>query len=343
MTQPPRGSLFTTAAYISPLGDSACPETGWTAQPAPAGTAPVWLKSHSWGEFVFDQNFARAYQDAGLAYYPKLVCAIPFTPVPGPRLGSDTEHSARSLQVACDDASLSGAHILFLPAQESAALDPATWLQREDIRYVWHNRGYRDFDDFLAALSSKRRKTIRAERRQVATHGFDISWQPASAFSATDWQRLYALYASTYHMRGQAPYLQADCLRDWGRALPQEMLFCVARKDGDIQAMAFFFTDQTHLYGRHWGAAQDWSGLHFELCYYRAIEYCIHHQLQLFDAGVQGSHRLLRGFEPELSESRHYFSDGRFRQAISNYLAQERQMVRQQFASLQQRTAYRQS
>lgn len=340
---PPRGSLFTTAAYLDALGESrsACTETGWAPQPSLQGAAPLWAKSHSWGEFVFDQNFARAYQDAGLPYYPKLVCAIPFTPVPGPRLGTEAEHQARLLQEACDEGSFSGAHVLFLPARESTALDPATWLRREDIRYVWHNRDYADFEHFLATLSSKRRKTIRAERRQVDAHGFEICWQAASSFSPADWQRLYALYASTYHMRGQAPYLQADCLSRWGRAFPEQMQFCVARQDGEIQAMAFFFTDQSRLYGRHWGAARDWPGLHFELCYYRAIEYCIQHRLQLFDAGVQGGHRLLRGFEPELTESRHYFRDARFQRAISNYLDEERQAVRQQFHTLQQRTAYR--
>ncbi len=333
--------MFTTPEYTATLiaSGSACDATGWL--PRASATAPVWEKSHSWGEFVFDQNFAQAYAEAGGRYYPKLVCAVPFTPVPGPRLGAEPEQQAQQLRQLCQETPLSGAHVLFLPETEATALDPDLWLQREDIRYVWRNRGYADFDAFLAELTSKRRKTIRAERRQVAEHGFTIEWLPAAAFDDIQWQRLYALYASTYHMRGQSPYLHPGCLREWGRAFPENMLFCIAREEDQIQAMAFFFRDEQYLYGRHWGAARDWSGLHFELCYYRAIEYCLDHGLALFDAGVQGSHRLLRGFEPEISRSVHNFTDERFHRAIDNYLRQERAAVRAQFAQLQQQTAYR--
>lgn len=341
-----RGELFTFPAYIEPLlqSASASRDTGWERIDAPQLAAPLWRKSHSWGEFVFDQSLARAYAEHGLNYYPKLVCAPPFTPVTGPRLGANVTDAAEDLQARVHDDSLSSAHILFLPESESALLDSSEWLQRQSIRLVWHNKSYTDFDDFLSTLNSKRRKSIRAERRQVAKFDFHISWRSAANIDEDQWPRLYALYASTYHMRGQEPYLRPDCLRQWGRCFGENMLFCLAEDPGrsNIQAMAFFFTDGAHLYGRHWGAAADWSGLHFELCYYRAIEFCIERGIPLFDAGVQGGHRVLRGFEPELNESRHYFANASFARAISAHFQAERAAIQQQFAELKQQTAFRQ-
>lgn len=340
-----RGELFITPAYNEPLeiSHSACQSTGWERVSSHECSAPLWRKSHSWGEFVFDQSLAHAYAEHGLNYYPKLVCAPPFTPVSGPRLGNSPEDSAHSLQQRVDEEAASSAHVLFLPQTESEALQGTAWLRRQNIRFVWHNRDYTDFDAFLAQLKSKRRKTLRAERRQVEKYPFRIRWRTANEIPDDQWPRLYALYASTYHMRGQQPYLTPGCLRQWGQNFADKMLFCLAedRENNEVQAMAFFFTDSHQLYGRHWGAAADWPGLHFELCYYRAIEYCIENNVSLFDAGVQGSHRLLRGFEPELNESRHYFADPRFSRAIGPHFEAECQAIQDQFRELQQQTAFR--
>lgn len=333
-----RGHLFTEPAFIGPVIAHASSDQGWSrirlAEFRDESLGPLWLKSHSWGEFVFDQAFARAYQEHGASYYPKLVSAIPYTPVPGPRLGAQAQHAAEALRNFCDEQTLSSAHVLFLPDHEAKAVMEPHWLRREDIRFVWRNRSFNHFDDFLALLSSKKRKNIRAERRKIAAYGFDIGWQSAAEITDLEWRRIYALYASTYEMRGQRPYLGESCLRQWGENHSQNMLFCTARQESEILAMAFFFRDGTHLYGRHWGAARDWPGLHFELCYYRGIDYAIGERLALFDAGVQGGHRLLRGFEPEISTSLHYFRDARFAEAIRSYLDRERVAVQAQYAEL---------
>ncbi|MGB1556961.1 MAG: GNAT family N-acetyltransferase [Oceanococcaceae bacterium] len=337
-----RGELFTQPAYLQALQSSACKETGWL----PAGpTGLDWLKSHSWGEFVFDQAFAQAYERAGGAYYPKWVRAVPFSPVPGPRLGPNPASTAAKLLGQAGEAGASGAHVLFLPETELTSLDPQQWLQRLDLRYVWHNRSYADFEAFLSALSSKRRKSIRAERRKVGAHALQIRWCPAGELSEAQLHRAYALYASTYQMRGQQPYLQPDCLQAWAQALPEQMLFCLAEDvQGLMQAMAFFFRDSAHLYGRHWGAAGDWDALHFELCYYQGMDYCLREGLQLFDAGVQGQHRLLRGFEPEFSHSVHHFFHPELHRAVGAYLEREGSALRAEAQFLrEQHLAYKDS
>lgn len=331
------GSLFVSDDYLEPLSAQGCaaPGQGWARIPDVA--APLYVKGHSWGEFVFDFEYAQAYAAAGLDYYPKLVCAVPFTPVPGPRLLGLDGPALRDL-VGVHDAS--SAHVLFLPEDEARLLAADGWWQRDGLRFVWHHRGYTDFEDFLAALASKKRKNIRAERRRVGELGLDIRWQAAAEIDPRDWPVVFELYASTYHMRGQAPYLNQACLQAWARGLGDALQFCMARKHGELLAMAWFLDDGRHLYGRHWGSAVEADGLHFELCYYQGIERAIARGLSLFDAGVQGGHRLLRGFEPMLTRSMHWFADPRFHRAIGAHLARERQLMARQFAELSGRTAF---
>lgn len=333
------GALFTEPRYLQALHVQAATErSGWQLLD---DVGPItYLKSHSWGEFVFDFEFANAYQRAGLAYYPKMLCAVPFSPVTGPRLFGRT---GSDLRQQCHAHSASGVHVLFLSAEERDVLATDGWHSRCDIRFVWQDRDYGDFDGFLAALNSKRRKNIRRERRKITESGFRIEWMQAADIPEYLWPRLYGLYASTYQMRGQQPYLDEACLRAWGQALPEQMLFCLAW-DGDDQclAMAMFFREADCLYGRHWGAAIDVDALHFELCYYQGIEFCLAQKLSHFDAGVQGGHRLLRGFEPVLSHSAHYFADERFHDLIGNFLAREGMAVRQHQSELLSQTAFRQ-
>lgn len=323
------GQLLTRPAYWEPLRREGCatPETGWEwqAQASEHTQAPVWAKAHSWGEFVFDQAWAQAYQRAGGAYYPKWICALPFTPVPGPRLGAQPAHAAQQLCELARRAKVSGVHILFASDADTTALTgESDWLHRQDIRYIWRHRGYRDFDDFLAELSSKKRKNLRRERRLARDTGLSIDWLPMAELPEHDWGRLYALYASTYQMRGQQPYLSPGCLRAWATQLQQHFWLCAARDDqGCLQAMAFFFADEHGLYGRHWGAAKDYDCLHFELCYYQGMEFCLQRGIPHFDAGVQGHHRLLRGFEPVLSHSLHHFAEPGFAAAVAAYLQRE--------------------
>ena len=332
------GGLFTSEKYLQPLHDSGCasPATGWT--PLTATLGRLWYeKAHSWGEFVFDQAFANAYEQRGQRYYPKRVCCVPFTPVPGPRLRS-TEIAALA-----EGEGAGSSHVLFLPDEEAAALLARGWLRRTQARYVWRNRGYGAFEDFLGALNSKRRKNIRAERKAVATSGLRIEWRAASSLSEAEWREVFALYTRTYRVRGQQPYLKLACLQAWAQNFPEQMLFCLARSESRIEAMAFFFRDGDALYGRHWGAAAEHDGLHFELCCHQGIEYAIREKLSFFDAGVQGEHKLLRGFEPAQTQSMHWFAHPGFRAAIADYLKRETAAMQQELEQLGEHDGYREA
>lgn len=342
--------LFTSPAYLDALerhgsvGDG----SGWTpvvVAPERDRCAPAYLKTHSWGEFVFDFQIAQAYAQHRLAYYPKLVCCVPYTPVPGPRLGATDDTGRTALAHALIETAqvhkASGAHVLYPHAPDAAILDALGWLRREQLRYVWHHRGYADFDAFVGALSSRRRKNIRRERRLVGEQGVDIGWQRGDELGDDAWDRVYALYARTYHQRGQAPYLASGCLRDWAMAFGPKMPFCIARRGGEIVAMAFFFVDGDRLCGRHWGASVDDELLHFELCYYQGIDYAIRHGLTVFDAGVQGEHKLLRGFDPVTVPSFHWYAHAGFARAIADFYAEERTHVAAQCRALAAHSAYR--
>lgn len=342
---------FTSPAYLDALERNGCaaPAHGWTPahlQLAGVGRAPCYLKTHSWGEFVFDFQFARAYAQHGLHYYPKLVCCVPFTPVPGPRLlaGDDAGRRtlARALAGHAEALGASGAHLLFAPEAEIALLEAEGWMRREQVRYLWHNRGYASFDDFLAALAPKRRKNIRRERRLVADAGFRIEWRSAPTLAPADWNPIFALYAGTYEMRGQPPYLNRACLQDWAAHLGEAMQLCLAWRGDALVAMAFFFRDGEQLYGRHWGCAIDAPLLHFELCYYQGIDHAIAQGLRRFDAGVQGEHKLLRGFDPGRSYSAHWYAHEGMHRAIAAWCAQERAALDAQLRALAEHDAYRQ-
>lgn len=334
------GALFTQAAYLEPLIESGCVslDSGWN--PLREISPLAYAKSHSWGEFVFDFEIAQLHERFGLSYYPKLLWAVPFTPVAGPRLGA---LGAADLQQACEHYAASSVHVLFPRPDEREALLEQDWIQRQDIRFIWRNRGYADFDEFLAALSSKKRKNLRAERRAVAALGLSLEWRSAGELALELLPRIYDLYAKTYLVRGQSPYLNLHCLKLWVERMPQQMQFALAWQADDLVAMAFFFQDDKHLYGRHWGSAIDGEKLHFELCYYQGIEHCIRSGRDVFDAGVQGSHRLLRGFEPQLSDSMHWFNNARLHTLLKPAFQREIEHIQAVFDDAQARTAYRRS
>lgn len=332
-------SLFTQAAYLDPLAHTGCVggDSGWMLTPIRG----AYLKTHSWGEFVFDHAFARAYAQQGLAYYPKLTVCTPFTPVPASRIANAQE--AAHLQAFAQAHGASGVHALFLPAPEAEQLASQGWLRREQTRYVWRNRDYPDFDAFAAALNSKRRKNLRKERSLIADAGYRIQWRRAIDLDDTEWIRIHAYYADTYHARGMAPYLNLACLRAWARHFSEQFWFCLAYRDGDCVAMAWYFEDGERLCGRHWGSAGGHALLHFELCCYQGIERAIARGLKVFDAGVQGEHKLLRGFEAECSHSAHWFAHPGFHEAIARYLQRERQAVETEIGMLAQHHGYRRS
>lgn len=336
----PEPQPFLSHAFLHGLESCGCirPEWGW--QPHHLGlyedgqlvaAAPLYLKTNSHGEFVFDWSWAQAYQQTGGDYYPKLLNAIPYSPVPGPRLltGRDPDTMARKrqlLQAMQEEAArlrLSSLHANFLSEDELPAFGNE-WLVRRDVQFHWSNRGYHDFDAFLAALSPKKRKNIRQERRRVADSGLQLTMRPGSAFSAAQWRRLHGLYRHTFDEKGNHAALSESFFLYLGRTLGEQILVAVACQADEIMAMALFLRSVDGLYGRYWGAAlspeQDprFHALHFELCYYQGIEYAIQAGLARFEPGAQGQrHKLARGFLPSLTYSRHRLRHPGFHRAVA--------------------------
>jgi hypothetical protein len=321
-----------------------------------AAAAPGWLKPHSYGEFVFDFAWAQAYARHGLQYYPKLVVAAPFTPATGPRLlvRADLDHPTvasallSALAAAADDRGLSSTHVLF-PAETDRQVIAAAgatgddgWLMRRDCQFHWHNRGYAHFEDFLAGFTAEKRKKARRERRRVAEEGITFRTvygrdaAPAEVLAA--WQ----LHRGTFLRRGQEPYLGLECFRILARSLGDSLLFKFAERRGAIVAVAVFFVGGDTLYGRYWGAADEFHSLHFETCYHQGIEHCIEHRIARFEPGTQGEHKVARGFVPTLTHSAHRIADPRFRRAIADYLLAEGAGVDEYAAGIGEHVPYRQ-
>ena len=330
---------FLQPAFLRALEDTGAvsPATGW--QPLfdlnnsldNKPLLPLYLKHHSQGEYVFDHGWAQGYARAGLEYYPKLISAIPYTPVPGPRWRGFASDPAEAIfeQVLArvEEQGASGWHLLFADQPSIDALASLPLIERQACHFRWFNRGYTDFDDFLAALMSRKRKNLRRERARVADQGVRVSRACGTAISPLWWQHFYRCYALTYLRRGQRPYLSAAFFEQLAANMPEHLLMVVAEQDGELLAAALYLFDSERLYGRYWGTLRDLDGLHFELCYYQGIEFAIAQGLREFDPGVQGEHKLLRGFEPVITRSLHWLSDNRFRQAVADFCAQEARAV----------------
>ena len=292
---------------------------------------PAYIKSHSYGEYVFDHGWADACRRAGIAYYPKLLGAIPFSPVSGQRLLGDPLAAGQLLDELCASLTqqgLSSLHINFTsPADDALLQGRDGWLQRLGCQYHWHNRGYRDFQDFLDALSSRKRKQMRKEREQVAGQGIEFDWREGHQLSEVEWDFVYLCYANTYRVRGQSPYLTRTFFSLLAERMPQMIRVVLARQGGRPVAMAFSLTGGDSLYGRYWGCLAEFDRLHFETCFYQGMDYAIAQGLQRFDAGAQGEHKLIRGFEPVLTRSWHYLCHPGLRAAVADFLQDERQGV----------------
>jgi predicted N-acyltransferase len=293
--------------------------------------APLYLKDHSFGEFVFDFAWADAYHRIGLPYYPKLVNAVPFTPVAGPRLLARDDRSRRALAGALAELparlGVSSLHSLFGDKASTAAMAGADAHTRRGCQYRWFNRDYADFDAFLAQLSAKRRKEIRRERRRVQEMGITVRAHRAGEIPAGLWSTLYSFYGRTYAVRGQAPYLSPEFFAELTARMADQALFFVAWHGDAPVGMAFMMRGGDTLYGRHWGCANDYHSLHFETCYYAGIEYCIEQGLACFDAGVQGEHKIRRGFEPVPTWSTHVIADPQMSRAVGDFVAREGELV----------------
>jgi hypothetical protein len=334
------GHPFLRHEFLSALEDTGCasPGTGWTPQhlliydeQGLAAAAPLYLKSHSWGEFVFDFDWARAFEQYGISYFPKLLCAIPFTPATGGRLlvrpgltpGPLQGQLLQALRERVQAERLSSAHSLFLDQAGRDACAAAGWLLRRDCHFQWHNRGYRDFDDFLAAFSAEKRKKARRERRRVLEQGIEFRTFNGTELDDQLLECVYAFHALTFIRHGHSPYLNRDFFTRVARALGPDFLVKLAVHAGRPVAAAVFFRSADTLYGRYWGAEADYHSLHFETCYYQGIDYCIEHGLQRFEPGTQGEHKVARGFEPAITWSAHWIANAPLRRAIGAYLERE--------------------
>jgi uncharacterized protein len=312
----------------------------------PAAAMPLYRKRHSYGEFVFDFSWASAAQRLHQPYYPKLLCAIPFTPVAGPRLGARTPELRAALVEAAAtlwaDAGLSSMHALFLDEDAEQATAAAGWMARHDVQFHWSPRGARSFEEFLGQLSHDKRKKIRRERRQVAEAGIRFERRRGDELDEAQWAQVFALYANTYEERGQPPYLTPAFFLDYGRRRGTPLRLILGYDGGaEPMAVAITLAGGDTLYGRHWGCAEKYRGLHFETCYYQGIELCFAEGLSRFDAGTQGPHKLARGFEPVLTRSAHQLADPRLAEAVRSFLAGERAAVARSLAMLAQHSAYR--
>ena len=292
------------------------------------GALPLYSKQHSWGEFVFDFAWANAYAQHGLNYYPKLVSAIPYTPVSGQRfLCQENNQSVKQqlLEAAVDYASKNGFsswHCLF--PIDDAQVSSENLLERWGYQFHWQNNNYSCFNDYLNAMSSSKRKKVRRERRRIEEQGISVHYLSGGDISEQDWQSFYQFYLSTFEKKGNYPAFTLSFFQELGKTLKDQVLLIMARFDNHNVAGAFFMRNETHLYGRHWGCLAEFHSLHFEICYYAAIEYSINNKLKYLDAGAQGEHKISRGFLPIKTRSLHWIAHEGFRHAIEDYLLKER-------------------
>jgi len=317
---------------------SACAESGWAPrylllreQDKLLAAMPLYLKSHSYGEYVFDWAWAEAYQRAGLDYYPKLLSAIPFSPVSGARVlaGNGDEADARRhalLDAALQFAQASGVssfHCLFPNDAEAAHLQQRGLMMRGGVQFHWHNPGYASFDEFLGGMSHDKRKRIQQERRKVNGAGVSFRRLTGAAITENDWDFFHRCYVNTYHLHRSTPYLNRNFFEHIGTNMADQTLLVIAENDGEPLAAALNFFGGDVMYGRYWGASRFVSGLHFETCYYQAIEFCIEHKITVLEGGAQGEHKLARGFKPVATRSAHWLAKPEFATAVARYLARE--------------------
>ena len=336
----PDGNPFVSHAFLSGMEAKGClrEDYGWKphhlaifdSHDRLVAAAPTYLKGNSHGEFVFDWSWASAWERAGGDYYPKLLVASPYSPVPGPRLlvrdGMEAEILRNRLTAAlvdeADRLGLSSIHANFLADADLDAFDDR-WLVRSDYQFHWHNQGYADFDAFLASLKAKKRKNIRQERAYAEASGLRLEMRGGGELSDAEWREIHALYELTFDLKGNHAALTARFFQYLGRTMGAKVQVAMARDGNEIVAMALFLRGGDALYGRYWGASVEVSGLHFELCYYRGIDYAIREGIARFEPGAQGEHKLARGFLPTLTHSRHYIAHEGFRQAVAGALEQE--------------------
>ena len=348
------GNPFVSYAFLSALEDSgsASNRTGWLPQHAVLrdggrvmGVAPMYAKSHSYGEYVFDHGWAHAFERAGGNYYPKLQVAVPFSPAPGPRLlakpGIPLEAFGQALAQACEELNLSSVHATFCTREEWNALGQAGWLQRLGKQFHWENDGYASFDSFLEALSSRKRKVLKRERRDANAAGLEFRALRGNEIRPHHWDAFYKFYTSTVDRKWGSAYLTKRFFPMLSERLGDQVVLMLAERNGSAVAGALNLVGDGALFGRNWGCRGDWPFLHFELCYYRAIEFAIEHKLARVEAGAQGEHKIQRGYLPKPTFSAHWIAHPSFRRAVSEYLDAERPAVQDEMAQLAQLSPFK--
>jgi len=315
------------------------------------GIVPCYLKSHSQGEYVFDRGWADAYERAGGRYYPKLQASVPFTPATGPRLlirgGEDRAQIgsalAQGLIALCKVSKASSVHVTFAREQEWELLAEHGFLQRTDQQFHWHNQGFSSFDDFLATLNSRHRKAIKRERRDALAAGITIHWLTGKDITEDAWDAFFDFYMETGSRKWGRPYLNRKFFSLIGESMAKDVLLVMAKRDGRWIAGAINFIGSDTLFGRNWGAIEHHPFLHFEVCYYQAIDFAIQHRLKIVEAGAQGEHKIARGYLPQTTYSAHFIADRGLRRAIDEYLARERAYVEEAGRELAEAGPFRKS
>jgi len=327
---------FLSYAFLHALHETGCAseERGWAPRiitlwngPALIGAMPMYLKAHSYGEYVFDWAWADAYNRHGIDYYPKLLCAVPFTPSTGSRLMAPTPELRRELLRAALELARktrsSSLHVLFPTEEQACEVEAAGLMLRTGVQFHWQNAGYRDFDDFLAAMSHDKRKKIKQERRRAREAGVEFAWLSGREATAAHWDFFTLCYNRTYRQHHSTPYLNRAFFRRLAQEMPDNVLLIIGARDGEPIAATLNIHNGHTLWGRYWGSARFISGLHFEACYYQAIEFCIARGIGLFEGGAQGEHKLARGFLPVATYSGHWLAHPQFARAVEEFLSRE--------------------
>ena len=341
-------------AYLNAMHETGCaaPESGWTPCYLTLwqggklhGAMPLYLKDHSWGEYVFDWAWADAYQRYGHAYYPKLLSAVPFTPVTGARLLARTDiarlalaHAAREF---AETRGVSSLHVLFPTEPDAALLEQAGFMLRAGVQFHWRNPGYADFADFLATLTHAKRKKIRQERRKVGEAGIEFRRLCGAEITPRDWAFFYRCYCHTYRTHRSSPYLNLEFFERLGANMPQHLVLFVAMRDGTAIGTSLCVYDDTSMWGRYWGALEYIPCLHFEACYYQAIDFCIEKKIRVFEGGAQGEHKLARGFMPVATHSAHWLARPEFADAVERFLQREADGIERYIDELNEHAPFR--
>jgi uncharacterized protein len=355
------GQVFLRHEWLSAMESAGCVggNTGWVAQhliltpenkPEELLAAlPLYLKYHSYGEYVFDWAWADAYQRSGLPYYPKLLSAIPFTPASGPRFLGEPRYSAAlktSLEQIVQSQELSSAHILLPPGDEqfsnlATPSNASAWMKRTGVQFHWGNQGFRHFEDFLNSLAQPKRKKIRAERRKALEAGVRCRWKVGKDITPQDWQHFMACYTATYRAHRSEPYLNLEFFESAHQAMPESFVMIIASADDQDVGASLLIREGDRLYGRHWGSIAHVPFMHFEVAYYQSIEFAIEHGCRVIEGGAQGEHKMARGFLPVETHSWHYLRDPRFADAVERFLSREGQAMSGYIDELNERTPFK--